>query len=504
MPVSNERPTVRKATRLLGFQTPIPDLSARPLRVKKAARTPLTSRPISATMYGPIFGGLVMTCVFVRGAQQAVERRQTEDPTASAGRTSEFSAFQLNYLLVYLLAVASDWLQGPYVYALYTEYGFEKKAIGQLFIAGFGSSAIFGTIIGSIADKFGRKFNVLVFVITYALSCATKHVNDFNVLLIGRIFAGIATSILFSAFESWLISEHNQRGHDPALLSDTFSKAQFGNAVVAIVAGQLAGIAASHFGKVAPFDMAAGCLLVLGGIVVATWGENYGDARQSVSSGMKSAWSMMLADEKILLVGIIQSAFESAMYLMVFSWTPALQSASQIMSFGEIPHGMIFSSFMVAIMIGSSAFTFLMRQQPPELFMRNLYAVGVGCFVVTALSTNLWYIFGSFLVFEFVCGVYFPAMGTMRAKYVPEETRAAIMNYFRVPLNVIVCATLYKNVSNERVFQLSAILLGLAVLCQQRLFSVSKASIGTDDDWTLEEREELAESGTVNVEEHTK
>jgi hypothetical protein len=29
---------------------------------------------------------------------------------------------------------------------------------GQLFIAGFGSSMIFGTIAGSIADKYGRKF----------------------------------------------------------------------------------------------------------------------------------------------------------------------------------------------------------------------------------------------------------------------------------------------------------------------------------------------------------
>ena len=48
---------------------------------------------------------------------------------------------------------AGDWLQGPYVYALYQHYGFDRGEIGRLFIAGFGSSMIFGTIVGSLADK---------------------------------------------------------------------------------------------------------------------------------------------------------------------------------------------------------------------------------------------------------------------------------------------------------------------------------------------------------------
>lgn len=46
-----------------------------------------------------------------------------------------------------------DWLQGPYVYALYEFYGFTVKDIGRLFIAGFGSSMVFGTVVGSMADK---------------------------------------------------------------------------------------------------------------------------------------------------------------------------------------------------------------------------------------------------------------------------------------------------------------------------------------------------------------
>lgn len=47
---------------------------------------------------------------------------------------------------------AGDWLQGPYVYHLYEVYGFSVKDIGLLFIVGFGSSALLGTLVGALAD----------------------------------------------------------------------------------------------------------------------------------------------------------------------------------------------------------------------------------------------------------------------------------------------------------------------------------------------------------------
>jgi hypothetical protein len=78
------------------------------------------------------------------------------------------------YLLVYLLATMSDWLQGPYVYALYSDYGYSQHDIAVLFVAGFGSSMVFGSFIGGMADWGGRRAFVLIFSITYALSCVTK------------------------------------------------------------------------------------------------------------------------------------------------------------------------------------------------------------------------------------------------------------------------------------------------------------------------------------------
>ena len=57
--------------------------------------------------------------------------------------------------MVYFIVVitAGDWLQGPHVYALYDSYGMTTHQIEVLFVAGFGSSMIVGTIVGSFADK---------------------------------------------------------------------------------------------------------------------------------------------------------------------------------------------------------------------------------------------------------------------------------------------------------------------------------------------------------------
>jgi predicted MFS family arabinose efflux permease len=98
---------------------------------------------------------------------------KSTDPTATAEK-KRWQALLRRYLVVYLLATLSDWLQGPYVYALYDDYGFSQHDIAVLFVAGFGSSMIFGSFIGGMADWAGRRTFVIVYAVVYALSCITK------------------------------------------------------------------------------------------------------------------------------------------------------------------------------------------------------------------------------------------------------------------------------------------------------------------------------------------
>ncbi|KAG6466306.1 molybdate-anion transporter-like [Zingiber officinale] len=454
--------------------------------------------------YYLVFGGL-SAIVAVLELSKTVKDRVATSPA--------FNAFKNNYIVVYSLMMAGDWLQGPYVYYLYSQYGFDKGDIGRLFIAGFGSSMLFGTIVGSLADKQGRKRACITYCMTYILSCITKHSPEYKVLMVGRILGGIATSLLFSSFESWLVAEHNKRGFDPQWLSITFSKAIFlGNGLIAIVSGLFANFVADTlgFGPVAPFDSAA-CFLAIGmAIILSSWSENFGDPSESkdLMGQFKAAAVAIASDEKIALLGAIQSLFEGSMYTFVFLWTPALSQNDE-----DIPHGFIFATFMLSSMLGSSIASRLMARSTlkVESYMQLVFAVSAFTLLLPIISTFLLapsdvkgssISFGGsiqllgFCVFEVCVGIFWPSMMKMRSHYIPEEARSTIMNFFRIPLNLFVCIVLY-NVNAFPItimFGMCSIFLFMASVLQRRLMVVADIYKKPQDRAGLKENDAEAEA----------
>ncbi|BFZ08258.1 hypothetical protein BsWGS_11297 [Bradybaena similaris] len=391
-----------------------------------------------------------------------------------------FSVFQRTYLTVYLLAMAGDWLQGPHVYALYESYGMTTDQIDILFVAGFGSSMFVGTIVGSIADKYGRRTNCILYGVLYGAACITKHFGNFWILMIGRLLGGTATSILYSAFESWLVYEHNKRGFDSNLLGNIFSLGVLGNSVVAILAGLVAQKFADMFGYVAPFDVSLTVLMIMVIVIVMTWTENYGDKSSNISHSFFLALKAIKDDHKVMCLGLIQSLFEGAMYCFVLEWTPSLSIVykAKVGAPGkleeehtDIPHGHIFAAFMVSLMIGSSIFKLLCKYTSVESFMRCvLFVAALSLMTPILYKGNQLVIFMGFLVFETCVGIFWPSMGTMRGKYVAEETRATTMNIFRVPLNFIVVVILLQHLDRDTIFKFCAFFLLVALACQQWLY----------------------------------
>ncbi|CAE8643267.1 unnamed protein product, partial [Polarella glacialis] len=145
----------------------------------------------------------------------------------------------------------------------------------------------------------GRRRFASLYCVLYAVSCMTKHYSSFYVLMFGRITGGVATSLLFSVFDSWMVAEHHRRDFSPELLGRTFSLAVFGNSAVAIMAGEVGQLAADmkeltlvrpdsflHYGGYcSPFDVAIGFLALSLAIMFMTWSENYGQKSESSSGG---------------------------------------------------------------------------------------------------------------------------------------------------------------------------------------------------------------------------
>ncbi|XP_002163438.1 molybdate-anion transporter [Hydra vulgaris] len=351
-----------------------------------------------------------------------------------------FIEFQWTYFFPYFLALIAEWLQGPYLYKLYDDYGFVDPYIGIIYVCGYCSSILFGAYTGILIDNWGRKKVCILFTILYSLSCIANISKNFAVLCLGRIIGGASTGLLFSAFDAWYVYEHMQIHKFPyEWLEDTFSKATFFNSIIAISAGIFANLLTEWLdvGAVAPFLLAVPCLCASAILIQLTWSENFGTSTRGCKSCMDSL-KVIFTTPGIFLIGSVQAMFESVMYIFVFLWTPVLQPA-------DPPLGIVFSCFMCSIWIGGIIFTNLIKKdiQPTIIVLFVVYGVMLTNFLAALASANHPRTsFLLFLVTEILCGIYFPAMGSLRSKWLPPALHSDIMNLFRVPLNIIASAVL--------------------------------------------------------------
>ena len=230
--------------------------------------------PVASVDWGTIVAlalGVLLLAVMV--LQDIGNRRP-----AACGDSAALSKFQALYLPPFLLATFADWIQGPYQYKVYTQYGFDEHDIGRLYICGFGSSLLFGTYVAAVADTYGRKSNCLLYCLVYSLSCLTKNSPNYHWLMLGRVLGGMATSILFASFESWCITAYRS---NPSLeahgLDAVFTNIAFANALTAIVSSLFGDFLVTATGDlIAPFNFVPLVLACCALLIATTWSENYG------------------------------------------------------------------------------------------------------------------------------------------------------------------------------------------------------------------------------------
>ena len=137
------------------------------------------------------------------------EKNATTNGTGANTKTrhelhKEFDAFRGQYMMVYYVIMLADWMQGTHMYTLYLSYNVN---ISALFLTGFLSGAIFAPFLGSAVDKFGRKRSCVAYCVLEIIINTMEHSQNFVILLIGRVLGGISTNLLFSAFESWMVTQ---------------------------------------------------------------------------------------------------------------------------------------------------------------------------------------------------------------------------------------------------------------------------------------------------------
>ncbi|OLN85143.1 Molybdate-anion transporter 2 [Colletotrichum chlorophyti] len=362
-------------------------------------------------------------------------------------------ASQWAFYVVYALVMGSDWLQGPFLYSLYkNEHKISSDLAPTLFTTGFVSGALSGYFIGSLADRHGRKASCLVFCAAYALSCILTTIPSLPLLFIGRALGGLGTSLLFSVFESWMVTDFRDRrlAHKGLDLSRTFGLMSTVNSVVAITSGVVSEWLVSLTGtRKAPFLASVGLLALAAVLIFTQWDENHGSMGQTSASQPSEAspktttlWSS-LADKRVLTIGLASTMFEGSMYLFVVLWSPVLVSASSAPD--SLPYGIIFASFMASTLLSSLLYPRLsaLVSNPSRLLLAVLLIANAVFFALgSGPGRSEQVTFWLFCLFEACVGLYFPSMGYLKGKVVDDGVRAQVYGVLRIPLNIFVVVSL--------------------------------------------------------------
>jgi len=392
-----------------------------------------------------------------------------------------FAAFRINYLVVHIAIMLADGLQGTHLYVLYEGYGY---SVASLYCLGFVSGAITSPFIGPFVDKIGRKNSAMLYCALEMFINWLEQFPYFYGLIASRVIGGITTNLLFSVFESWLVTEHRRRGYTEDKLETILRDSVILSNLAAIASGFLAEFLAVKFGAVGPFEGAVMCTAVALLLVMSMWRENYGSdvpGVKSVRGYMAGAFKTIVDDTNISRIGLIQGLTEGSLQTFVFLWSPALarfaasapSTAVGLDSNGEPAYGLIFGAFMACGVAGGLSepyvrkiATYLVRDhdrragfrrrdtviiegegevKPAAVeFMTTAVYVGCACLLLIPylLPADGTYSFTvslvAFLVYEFMVGLYMPCEGVIRSIYMPTSSVCSVMTMLRVIVNIAV------------------------------------------------------------------
>ncbi|KAK8079017.1 hypothetical protein PG994_002824 [Apiospora phragmitis] len=338
------------------------------------------------------------------GAANADQKKAWEEEDEQAGRHDEKEArnFQWLFLRVYLLVMGSEWLQGPYLYALLkNEKNYSDRTVALLYMAAYISAAVSAPLTGYLADWIGRRSACLAYCAIHSLASLSVLSSVLGVILLGRVLAGVGTTRLWSVFESWMVAEYNARGlgrHGQGqrgesggsggsrllLLSAMYGIMTTYNCITAILAGLVAHCVVLALGsKTHLFILALILDSTAALIILRTWTENRGESannrlqpKQSDDENAGPGESLggrlldSLKSVRVWVLSLVSCCFEGTIFLFMYYWPGALQDAHDhsnnasgaSSSDHQLPFGVIFASFMAIMVLGALLFDILMTR----------------------------------------------------------------------------------------------------------------------------------------------
>merc|ERR1712196_10438 len=262
---------------------------------------------------------------------------------------------------------------------------------------------------------------------------------------------GVATSLLYCVFESWMIAAHNERGYPGKLLGSTFNLAWGLNYPVAIIVALLCQATSKlPHGFVADFEASLLVLFIMVLVICFYWSENYGTETTSIKQNFLEGLRGFNASWNVKMLSIIQTFFEGSMFVFVRFWWSILHEAHGKQQYEA---SAVFALFMINCMIGTELLGLMKLIMSKKLIsILNCAIAATSLFLVafkwTPINAFYWKLM-LFCIYEICVGIYFNVMTDLRFELVDDSVRATVTALCRVPLNFIVTGLLLSNVSSQ-------------------------------------------------------
>lgn len=387
--------------------------------------------------------------------------------------TPEQINLRFKYLFVLSMIKSASAVKAPYFYVLYSHFHmFSREEIAYLIVIENLTSIIFGPIIGSLSDIYGRKKFCSAYCFIIILNIGLRLTGDKVLAWIAQILSGISILFIDISFESWLnfqastLFQSNKEGklQKNSFLREIFTKQIYIDCLTSLLFSGVATLLYNYFGIVTPFLFCILLFFISGVYILVIWEENniksiskFDDYDCFIKPGsaenedgsfigkLHYSWKLLRNDCPLLLLGIIESLYKISHSLLLYIWTPLLEESTNKI----INVGIIYACFMFAKLIGCEFF-----QGMKQTLKSNTYFIALFITITSAVSLYIDYYFNKFnirlvslIYFDCTLGAFHPLMSSLKSLMIPEGSRSTIMTFFRVPINICSIVTLFFSTS---------------------------------------------------------
>ncbi len=342
--------------------------------------------------------------------------------------TREFKKFQASFLAGYSLIILCELVASASFFHTFLSLKLDVQQITKLYLATILATTVTG-VITEVIDIGTRKYKCTLSAVLYGISMfSILFGGHYERLLIGRIVYGVASSLHHSSFDAYAIHEHASHGFPDDWLNQTFGYLTHMMALMAALSG-VVGQSAHYMG---PLGCVGLCLAFFGVVAVyitVAWENDINTTKFNYGfiSSLNQTLIALKANRHFSLLILISSLCETSISVFTYYWAPWMTSlyADEKVN---LPFEIIFSSFIVASMLGN--YTFQMGNQQfgsIESALQALLASSSASFFLGAAFQTPLLAFLASVVVQFCMGGYWPSIGYLRGKIIMSEFRATAL-----------------------------------------------------------------------------